>query len=54
MLVVGHELEVSYRLVKCMAANICGGDHEACATSGHIPESQWGLHAKINVCCTLQ
>jgi hypothetical protein len=29
------------------------GDREACATSGHVHESQWGLRRKISTCCYL-
>jgi hypothetical protein len=27
------------------------GDHQAYATSGQIPESQWELHRKLNIHC---
>jgi hypothetical protein len=39
----------SYRLVKWTGERLLGrGDSQACAVSGKMPESQWGLHRKIN------
>jgi hypothetical protein len=40
----------SYGLVKWTSGRLLGrGDRQACATSGYMPESQWGLWRKINM-----
>jgi hypothetical protein len=42
----------SYGLVRWTGGRLLWReDHQACAMSGQMPESQWGLCRKINVCC---